>query len=57
VTRPRRTRGEVRFVSLPHESHGYQARESVEHTLYEMLTWFDKYVKNAGQRPDATPEK
>jgi dipeptidyl aminopeptidase/acylaminoacyl peptidase len=37
--------GTVRFVSLPHESHGYLARESVEHTLYEMITWFDRYVK------------
>lgn len=39
--------GVVRYVTLPHESHGYQARESVEHCLYEMLTWFDRYVKNA----------
>jgi dipeptidyl aminopeptidase/acylaminoacyl peptidase len=39
--------GTVRFVSLPAESHGYQARESIEHTLYEMLSWFDKHVKNA----------
>ncbi|HMP57981.1 MAG TPA: prolyl oligopeptidase family serine peptidase, partial [Gemmatales bacterium] len=37
--------GNVRFVSLPHESHGYVARESIEHTLYEMVSWFDKYVK------------
>jgi dipeptidyl aminopeptidase/acylaminoacyl peptidase len=34
-------------VVLPHESHGYSARESVEHTLYEMIAWFDKHVKNA----------
>src|SRR5262249_14449135 len=33
--------GTVRFVSLPHESHGYSARESVEHTLAEMIAWFD----------------
>jgi dipeptidyl aminopeptidase/acylaminoacyl peptidase len=39
--------GTVRFVSLPYESHGYQARESIEHTLYEMVAWFDKYVKGA----------
>jgi dipeptidyl aminopeptidase/acylaminoacyl peptidase len=39
--------GTVRFVSLPHESHGYRARESVEHTLYEMIAWFDTHVKNA----------
>jgi dipeptidyl aminopeptidase/acylaminoacyl peptidase len=37
----------VRFVSLPLEAHGYAARESVEHTLYEMAAWLDKYVKNA----------
>jgi dipeptidyl aminopeptidase/acylaminoacyl peptidase len=39
--------GTVRYVVLPLEAHGYVARESVEHTLYEMITWFDKYVKNA----------
>lgn len=42
--------GVVRYVSLPHESHGYQAKESVEHTLYEMIAWFDKHVKNAPPR-------
>src|SRR5262249_31242985 len=36
--------GTVRYVSLPLESHGYVARESVEHTLYEMISWFDRYV-------------
>ncbi|HXG10120.1 MAG TPA: prolyl oligopeptidase family serine peptidase [Gemmataceae bacterium] len=39
--------GTVRYVALPFESHGYLARESVEHTLYEMVTWFDRHVKNA----------
>ncbi len=39
--------GTVRYVVLPYEAHGYAARESVEHTLYEMLTWFDRHVKNA----------
>jgi dipeptidyl aminopeptidase/acylaminoacyl peptidase len=39
--------GTVRFVSLPHEAHGYAARESVEHTLYETVAWLDKHVKNA----------
>ena len=41
--------GNVRYVTLPHESHGYAARESTEHTLWEMITWFDKYVKGAGE--------
>jgi dipeptidyl aminopeptidase/acylaminoacyl peptidase len=30
---------------LPHEAHTYQARESVGHTLAEMVNWFDKHVK------------
>ncbi|MFQ5926789.1 MAG: alpha/beta hydrolase family protein [Terriglobia bacterium] len=47
--------GSVRYVSLPHESHGYVARESVEHTLHEMLNWFDKYVKNAPSRAQKQP--
>jgi dipeptidyl aminopeptidase/acylaminoacyl peptidase len=42
--------GTVRFVMLPYESHGYNAKESIEHVLYEMLTWFDRYVKNAKPR-------
>ncbi len=40
----------VRYVTLPNEAHGYAARESVLHTLYEMVSWFDRYVKNAGAR-------
>ncbi|MGH9899283.1 MAG: alpha/beta hydrolase family protein, partial [Pyrinomonadaceae bacterium] len=39
--------GTVRLVTLPYEAHGYAARESIEHTLYEMIDWFDKYVKNS----------
>jgi dipeptidyl aminopeptidase/acylaminoacyl peptidase len=45
--------GMVRYVTLPGEAHGYAARESIEHTLWEMLTWFDKYVKNAENAPSA----
>jgi dipeptidyl aminopeptidase/acylaminoacyl peptidase len=41
--------GTVRFVYLPFESHGYAARESVEHTLAEMVEWFDKHVKNKAE--------
>jgi dipeptidyl aminopeptidase/acylaminoacyl peptidase len=40
----------VRLVMLPHEAHGYAGRESIEHVLYEMIAWFDKYVKNAPSR-------
>ena len=44
------TGGTARLVMLPLEAHGYSARESVEHTLFEMINWFDKYVKNAKPR-------
>ena len=40
----------ARLVMLPYESHGYHARASVMHTLWEMNTWLDKYVKNAPPR-------
>ena len=40
--------GTVRLVMLPAEAHGYRAKETLEHVLWEELRWFDKYVKNAG---------
>jgi dipeptidyl aminopeptidase/acylaminoacyl peptidase len=43
----------VRLVMLPHESHGYRARESIMHMLYEMTDWMDRYVKNAEPREKA----
>ncbi len=36
----------VRYVTLPYEAHGYAARESILHTVAEMLNWLDTYVKN-----------
>jgi dipeptidyl aminopeptidase/acylaminoacyl peptidase len=42
--------GSVRLVFLPYESHGYMARESIEHVLWEMITWFDRHVKDAPPR-------
>lgn len=38
----------TRFVLLPYESHGYQGKESLLHMLWEMDTWLEKHVKNAG---------
>ena len=35
----------TRLVMLPHESHGYRARESINHMLWETASWLDKYVK------------
>ena len=45
--------GTARLVMLPHEPHWYTAMESNEQLVYEMLRWFDKYVKNAPPRPAA----
>ncbi|CAN5350697.1 S9 family peptidase [soil metagenome] len=42
--------GTARLVMLPLEAHGYRAKETTEHVLYEMTNWFDKYVKNAKPR-------
>jgi len=36
--------GVCRFVLLPHESHGYRARESVLHTLYEQDQWLEMHA-------------
>ncbi|MGQ0712129.1 MAG: prolyl oligopeptidase family serine peptidase [Gemmatimonadaceae bacterium] len=41
--------GVVRYVLLPSESHGYRARESVGHVLWEMVEWLDRYV-NEGKK-------
>jgi dipeptidyl aminopeptidase/acylaminoacyl peptidase len=40
--------GITRLVFLPFEAHGYRGKETIEHVVWEKLTWFDKYVKNAG---------
>jgi dipeptidyl aminopeptidase/acylaminoacyl peptidase len=36
----------VRLVILPKESHGYRAKESILHVLWEQDLWLEKYVKN-----------
>jgi dipeptidyl aminopeptidase/acylaminoacyl peptidase len=43
--------GIVRYVQLPYEAHGYLARETMEHVLWEMTTWFDKWVKSPSPAP------
>ncbi len=45
--------GTARLVMLPHEAHGYRARESVLHMLWEMDRWLETYVKNAKPREGA----
>ena len=39
----------ARLVMLPKESHGYSAKESILHMLWEQDQWLEKYVKNAGK--------
>jgi dipeptidyl aminopeptidase/acylaminoacyl peptidase len=42
--------GNVRYVQLPLEPHGYTARETQRHLLWEYINWLDKYVKGAAPR-------
>ncbi len=45
--------GTARLVMLPEESHGYNARESVLHMLWEQSEWINRYVRGLeGFRPD-----
>lgn len=46
--------GTARYVVLPYESHGYAAKESIMHTLWEMDTWLETYVKNPKEKPKDT---
>jgi len=45
--------GTARLVMLPEESHGYRARESVLHMLWEQAEWINRYVRGMeGFRPE-----
>lgn len=46
----------ARLIMLPHESHGYAARESVLHMLWEEDRWLEQHVKNAPPRADTTTD-
>jgi dipeptidyl aminopeptidase/acylaminoacyl peptidase len=43
--------GTARLVFLPGEDHGYQARESVLHTVAEMLDWCERHVRSEKPAP------
>ncbi|MGE0455308.1 MAG: prolyl oligopeptidase family serine peptidase [Vicinamibacteria bacterium] len=43
--------GTARLVMLPHEAHGYRARESVLHALAEMIEWADRFTKGGSGAP------
>ena len=45
----------VRLVMLPKESHGYAARESILHMLWEQDQWLDKHVKNRKVEKEIRP--
>jgi dipeptidyl aminopeptidase/acylaminoacyl peptidase len=47
----------VRYVTLPYEAHGYAARESVLHTVAEMLNWANEFGKNAKPRATTTSQQ
>jgi len=38
--------GTARLILLPHEGHIYVAHESVEHVLSEMVSWFERFLKD-----------
>jgi dipeptidyl aminopeptidase/acylaminoacyl peptidase len=42
--------GTIRYVTYPHEQHGYRGRETVLDALYQQFNWFDRWVKNAPPR-------
>jgi len=37
--------GQARLVMLPHESHGYRARESLLHMLWEQQRWLERWLR------------
>lgn len=42
----------ARLVMLPKESHGYRAKESILHMLWEQDQWLETHVKNKGKDDD-----
>lgn len=38
------TGGQVRYVSLPNESHGYASREAIGHVIWEMSEWLKRHL-------------
>jgi dipeptidyl aminopeptidase/acylaminoacyl peptidase len=50
--------GTARCVILPHESHNYAAKESIEHVIWEMLDWLNRHLPAAqpqSDRPESLP--
>jgi dipeptidyl aminopeptidase/acylaminoacyl peptidase len=56
------TGGTARLVILPHENHGYVARESVLHVLAEQFAWLERWlgeqpVADIAEAPAAEPDE
>lgn len=49
--------GTARYVLLPYESHGYRAKESIMHMLWEMDQLLETYVKPTKDMKAAIPSK
>ncbi len=47
--------GTARLVMLPYESHGYRARESVLHMLWETHQWLERYVRKPTAESETAP--
>lgn len=47
----------TRLVMFPNESHGYRAKESILHLIWEQDQWLEKYVKNRKNYIELTKEK
>ncbi|MDT0559291.1 prolyl oligopeptidase family serine peptidase [Ichthyenterobacterium sp. W332] len=47
----------VRLVMLPKESHGYRAKESIMHMLWEQDQWLEEHVKNNDETIEKREEK
>ena len=49
--------GITKLVMLPHESHGYRARESIMHTLAEQHEWLARWVIRQEAKPERKVEE
>jgi dipeptidyl aminopeptidase/acylaminoacyl peptidase len=47
----------VRLVMLPKESHGYRAKESIMHMLWEQDQWLETHVKNKQEKEEIIENK
>ena len=47
----------TRLVMFPKESHGYQAKETILHLIWEQNQWLEKHVKNKQTTLNPLPQK